>query len=188
VGFDLYTELLAAAIRELRGEPQTVRVEPQIECGVDAYLPDTYIADPRQKISVYKRLVAATSLDTVEALGEELIDRFGDWPEAVVHLIETARIRVLAASLGIHYVGRAANRLVLKSGPESPITGEALATLARRYAGRIVPTPGKVPELAIRLETKTGHGGAVEEALAVALDVLTILKGAVASAVEEKSG
>ncbi len=188
IGFDLYTQLLASAIRELKGELQTVRVEPQIDCGADAYLPDAYISDSRQKISVYKRMVAAQSLEMVEELGEELVDRFGTWPEPVVRLMETARIRVLASSLGISYVGREQSRLVMRSVPESPITGEALAALARRYSGRILPTVGKVPELAIRLETKMGQAGSVEETMATAVDVLTILKGAIPSEIEEKSG
>ncbi len=188
IGFDLYTELLAEAIREMKGEPRPARIEPQIECGVDAYLPESYIADARQKIAIYKRLVAALSLTSIEELADELIDRFGDWPDPVARLLETAKIRVLASDLGISHVAKEPGRLVFTSGPDSSVSSEALSALVRRFSGRIIPTPGKVPKLAIRLETRPGHPGEVEEALATAIEVLSLLKGAVLGNVAEKSG
>ncbi len=183
VGFDLYTQLLAQAVRELKGQPSSDRIEPQIELKVDAYLPDAYIEDPRQKILIYKRMVSADDVETIDAIGDELLDRFGSWPTPVVRLLETARIRVLALSLGMTYVGWQRDRVVLKASSESPVTGEALAALVRRYPGRVMP--GKSEEIAIRLEPSKVS---IEAAAATAREVLGLLKEAVEVGVAEQSG
>ncbi len=183
IGFDLYTQLLAQAVRELRGQPNTVRVEPQIELKVDAYLPDAYIQDPRQKILLYKRMVSAEEVETIDEIGDELIDRFGSWPDPVSRLLETARIRVLALSLAATYVGWQRERVMFKLSADSPLTGEALAVLVRQYPGRVIP--GNSEEIAIRLEP--GKASA-ESATATALEVLTLLKESVEVRMTEQSG
>lgn len=188
VGFEMYTELLAEAVRTLKGEAAPEGVDPQIEIPVDAYLPDVYIPEPRHKIGLYKRMVALADLKAVDAIADELLDRFGVRPEPVERLLETTRVRVLARSLRLAYVGLNRDRLVLRGSPASPIDGEAVKALARRYPGRLVPGPGRTPELAIRLSSRPGADGAAAEALFVALDALGVLKGALEIDAEATGG
>ncbi|MBX5467070.1 MAG: transcription-repair coupling factor [Firmicutes bacterium] len=167
VGFDLYTELLAEAIRELKGEPAPVEVDPQVELDVDAYLPDGYVPDARTKIELYKRLAAARDLETLEALEAEMVDRFGPLPAPVAKLVQLARIRALSRRLKIVQVSRRGDRILFRCLPEAAIDQEALVALARRFPGRLVPS-GKAPELGLRMSPRSSPEAyleAVETAL-----------------------
>lgn len=175
VGFDLYTQLLSQAIAELRGEPNEIVPDPTIELAVDAYLPDSYVADPKQKIELYKRLVSSKNLSGVDALAEEIEDRFGPKPEPVVALIGLTRVRVLAQLLRLTAIGFRRDRLLFKGTPASPVGSEALTALARRFPGRLVPGTAKAPELGIRMSPKATARdvlGAAEEALSTMWEAL----------------
>lgn len=101
VGFDLYTQLLEEAVRELRGEKRVPVTLPAVELAVDAYIGDEYIADPRQKVEFYKKINGIQTAAQAEEVAEELLDRYGELPEPVEALIELARLRLAAAELGI---------------------------------------------------------------------------------------
>ena len=58
----------------------------EIDLGVDAYLPETYVADQRQKIEIYKRIRELDSQEMLDELEDDLLDRFGEYPEEVAHL------------------------------------------------------------------------------------------------------
>ncbi|MDI3316224.1 MAG: transcription-repair coupling factor [Bacillota bacterium] len=101
VGFELYAQMLEEAVRELRGERTAPATRATVELAVDAYVPDGYVRDPRQKIELYKRVQRVEQADEVDELAEELVDRFGEPPAEVRNLLELARLRVLATELGI---------------------------------------------------------------------------------------
>src|SRR3972149_11541568 len=61
VGFDMYTEILEEAVGELRGEPIVHEAEPEVDIKASMYIPDDYVPDARQKITLYKRLATAPS-------------------------------------------------------------------------------------------------------------------------------
>ena len=97
VGFDLYSQMLKDAIEQRRGTDgveNTVNVEIDLE--VDAYLPDAYISDSKQKIMMYKQFRGISAIEDIEELQEEMIDRFGDYPQEVGYLLQIANIKVLA--------------------------------------------------------------------------------------------
>ncbi|MGO0058525.1 transcription-repair coupling factor [Brevibacillus fluminis] len=97
VGFDMYTQMLKDAIDELRGEPRQQITSPvEINLQLDAYIPSLYIVDSRQKIEMYKKFVAASTLEEVMDLADELGDRFGDIPKPVENLLTISRLRVYA--------------------------------------------------------------------------------------------
>jgi transcription-repair coupling factor (superfamily II helicase) len=103
VGFDLYTELVAEAVRELEGasvettEPAVVR----IDLPVDGHLPDGYVGDQGARLEAYRRLALAASHDEVEDVGREWLDRYGPLPEAAAALLDVARLRVEALRIGL---------------------------------------------------------------------------------------
>lgn len=97
VGFDLYSQMLKEAIEQRRGttgEEQVIDIEIDLE--VDAYLPDAYISDSKQKIMMYKQFRGISAVEDIEELQEEMIDRFGDYPQEVGYLLQIANIKVLA--------------------------------------------------------------------------------------------
>lgn len=183
VGFDLYTEMLGQAIRELKGEMTEVSIEPSIELEIDAYLPDGYIADPRHKISLYKRMVSAKSLTEVEELIDEMGDRFGPMPPAVSALANLTKVRVMAKELRLTAVIHKRDRVLFRSAGDSPVGSKAISSLAQRFPGRLVPGVGKAPELSIKLPPRAS----IDQALSLMLEGLTIMGEATQSA-KEQSG
>lgn len=94
IGFMLYTKLLAEAVARLKGEEWLE--EPVLEISYGAYLPETYIGDPAERVSLYKRLLSVEEECEIDTLMEELEDRFGKMPEAAVKILDVARVRALA--------------------------------------------------------------------------------------------
>src|SRR5699024_5911507 len=86
VGFDLYSQMLKEAI-DSRKENKTIEAvqpfNPELQLLVDAYIPDTYIEDEKQKIEIYKRFQQFDSRDAMSDFQDELIDRFGEYPAEV---------------------------------------------------------------------------------------------------------
>ncbi|MCA9729101.1 MAG: transcription-repair coupling factor, partial [Candidatus Eisenbacteria bacterium] len=98
VGFELYCQLLDEAVRELKGQPAEEKREPKMSTDLEAFLPEEYVPDPREKMNLYKSLADAKDLAAVEAIAAEMNDRFGKHPEAVRHLLGLRRVRLLAAA------------------------------------------------------------------------------------------
>ncbi|MBW1604780.1 transcription-repair coupling factor [Lactobacillus sp. Sy-1] len=96
VGYDLYTEMLSDAVADKRGSSRTQRVDSTIDLDVEAYLPDDYIDDHQQKIELYKRIRQLENEDQYTEIQGDLIDRFGDYPEAVANLLLIGRMKMLA--------------------------------------------------------------------------------------------
>ncbi|MCP8971178.1 transcription-repair coupling factor [Ectobacillus ponti] len=97
VGFDLYSQMLKEAIEQRKGTlPEDRQAEVEIDLEVDAYIPDEYISDSKQKITMYKHFRGISALEDVEGLQEEMTDRFGDYPQEVGYLLQIANIKVLA--------------------------------------------------------------------------------------------
>ncbi len=106
VGYELYCELLADAVRDLRGEPMPPRRETHVELGIDAYIPRSYIASQRQRMEIYRRLVRCCEPDDLKQLGADLVDAYGPVPTQVDTLLDAAEIRVRAAAAGIDSIIR----------------------------------------------------------------------------------
>ncbi|MFQ5906078.1 MAG: transcription-repair coupling factor, partial [bacterium] len=104
VGYDLYCQLLAEAVAELKGEPAKKEVLTSFSLDCDAYIPDSYIPDPGHKIALYKRLVVVSRIESLEELRNELIDRFGPIPEPCRSLLGGVELRILASRLGIRRI------------------------------------------------------------------------------------
>ncbi|MGX7199493.1 transcription-repair coupling factor [Enterococcus nangangensis] len=95
VGFDMYTQMLEEAVQRKQGKaPTESKSAVEIELGVDAYIPDSYLKDQRQKIEIYKRLRQLETLEMLNELIDDLIDRFGDYPEEVNQLLFIGQLKM----------------------------------------------------------------------------------------------
>ncbi len=94
VGFNLYCQLLKAAIAQLKGEE--VMPEPELHLDIEAYIPESYIADSFERIAIYKRLLDIESTAELETLRAELNDRFGRYPAILENLFKVAEIKFYA--------------------------------------------------------------------------------------------
>ncbi|MBN2158675.1 MAG: transcription-repair coupling factor [Spirochaetes bacterium] len=101
VGFELYLQMLDNAIRLLKGEPVSSYFRTPLFLKTDFFIPDSYINDEKQKIEFYKRFESCDSVEEVEQLEKELVDRFGAYPEEVGILIEIEKIRTMASLMYI---------------------------------------------------------------------------------------
>ena len=116
VGFHLYTQLLAQAVRHLHGETDasTLPVEAQnviIDLPVPAYLPTSTITEPELRIQIYRRLAQLDTPEAIDAMADELADRFGPLPRAVEGLLFQLRVKLLAFRAHATAISRAGNKI-----------------------------------------------------------------------------
>lgn len=115
VGFELYSQLLEEALAKKQGKVKLrQKGNAELNLQIDAYLPQDYIADERQKIEVYKRIREMSSRMDYENLQDELIDRFGEYPDTVAYLLEIALIKALLDQVFVEVVERQANQLTVR--------------------------------------------------------------------------
>lgn len=93
VGFDLYSQMLQEAIARKQGGDVEERTSVEIDIDVDAYIPDAFVNDQRQKIELYKRVRSISGEEEHAELQDELIDRFGDYPQEVDDLLAVGLIK-----------------------------------------------------------------------------------------------
>ncbi|NRQ48236.1 transcription-repair coupling factor [Aeromicrobium stalagmiti] len=100
VGFDLYVRLVGEAVAEFRGDAEPER-EVKIELPIEAHLPHDYVGSERLRLEMYKRLADVRALSDVDEIRGELVDRYGEPPEAVDVLLDVARLRVRVREAGL---------------------------------------------------------------------------------------
>jgi len=153
VGYDLYMQMLAEAVAEMRGRPIEQPKELKLEVPVDAHLPAGYIPRERLRLEAYRRLGGSTAVDAVAALAAELADRYGPPPPPVRNLLALAGVRAQATAVGLDEVvcfGGRARLAPVRDLPESK-----RVRLDRLYRGAVwkaaeqslvVPLPETGPE------------------------------------------
>ncbi|MER2063873.1 MAG: transcription-repair coupling factor, partial [Alkalibacterium sp.] len=106
VGFDLYSQMLAEAVARKRGDKTQSKTHVEMDLSIDAYLPGTYVEDERQKIELYKRIRQFSSDDDFVELQDELIDRFGDYPQPVADLLSVGQLKMYSETALIETIKR----------------------------------------------------------------------------------
>ncbi len=137
VGFELYTQMMEEAVREVRGETVTAEVEPEIQLGIPAYIPDSYVEDVNQRLILYKRLAAARRDDELATIADEMQDRFGPLPPLVDTLLRVMDLRRTLKSLLVTAARVRGEMIVLEFHPETPVRTDTLFALARKEKGRV---------------------------------------------------
>ena len=168
VGFELYCRLLEEAMKERQGEKKVEPPDPVVELAVDAYLPDTYIRDPGQKVEIYKKVAALRSPEEVDALEEEMKDRFGPLPAPAGNLLETVRVKILAKRLGINAITMQRGDVVARLLPGISWNAERVAALLVGFRGEVRYQPGRPPVIRwprAQALVKTGRVGRLWELL-----------------------
>ena len=184
IGFDLYTKLLAEAVRQLKEadssdstatppvrEFSTVRVD----IGIDARIPDSYIEDLAQRLSIYQRLARTRVGSEIDDLDEEIRDRFGPMPTHVKLLMKMARMRSMAEQAGVELVAAKETRATLTL--KEP-TGGARAPLQKQLG-----TGVDVGHMQIRVEIGRDDPEWIDELMAV-LDQLKMFQERMAQMME----
>jgi len=160
VGLELYTHMMEQAVRELQGKEPDDVVEPEVQLGVPAYIPESYIPDVGQRLVVYRRLARIRGVADLDHIADELTDRFGPPPPLVgtlLHLMELRRwlkdARVLAAR-------RRGDTVVLDFDRRTPVRVDTLVEHVRGSGGQLKLTSEST--LVIKPEA-TEHDAVIRE-------------------------
>ncbi|MBI4640383.1 MAG: transcription-repair coupling factor [Candidatus Tectomicrobia bacterium] len=122
VGFDLYAQLMEETIAELKGEKVEERFEPKVAIDLEGGIPREYMANPNQRLEIYRRLFDLRRVEELEELKEELKDRYGMPPEALATLFDVVEIRIFARLLRLEKVEKRGQRLSLTFTHGGPVT------------------------------------------------------------------
>jgi transcription-repair coupling factor (superfamily II helicase) len=165
VGFNLYADMLDHAVRSLKAgrEPdlsQPFEVITEVNLHFPALLPASYCGDVHERLVLYKRFANCDTPERVEAMQEELVDRFGDLPPAARALIESHRLRILGRALGVARVDAAPEFIQLQFVQHPPLDPPAVLKLVQKQRGWKLTAPNK-----LRVERVTSE--LVERALSV---------------------
>jgi len=137
IGFQLYNDMLGEAVRSLRAGKEPDLLQPlaatvDINLHAPALLPEDYCADVHLRLSFYKRLASARSDAQIDALLEEMVDRFGKLPAAAQTLLDVHRLRVLARPWGVQKVDAAPAATTITFGAQTPVEPLAIIELIQK--------------------------------------------------------
>ncbi len=151
VGFDLYCKMLEDAVREIKGEPESAEFQTSINLHLDIRIPEGYVPDGNQRLRIYKRAASCRSENDVQALSEELTDRYGSIPKPVENLFTYASLRMIAGPLGVESIEHGPSRIQIKFSDRSPVDPRDILVLFRKRKDLSI-SPGGV--LTLRLPEK----------------------------------
>jgi transcription-repair coupling factor (superfamily II helicase) len=173
VGFDLYSQMLKEAIQNLKGErPQEEPVELEMDVHVDAYIPNEYIEDGKQKIEMYKKVALSLTLEEIEQVEAEFEDRFGPVPDPVRRLLNLARIKGLAKQLKMDTIilKNDVLKLLFHQSMSNKINGSRLFQLVSPYGRKV----GLISDVQIGISVKV-KGMTENEWLQMVIELLKVL-------------
>jgi transcription-repair coupling factor (superfamily II helicase) len=176
VGFDLYIRMIGEAVAGFRGDGVEEREPMTIDLPIDAHIPVEYIEHERLRLEAYRKIADADSNDELDAIADELDDRYGQPPEPVRHLLEVARFRLTAREAGLTDVV-AQGRYVRFHPLELP--DSAAMRIGRLYPGTLLKPA--VRQALVPTPTTARVGGRPlegPEVLAWARDVIRATQGA----------
>jgi transcription-repair coupling factor (superfamily II helicase) len=137
VGFDLYSKLLAEAVRELGGRDAAPQVEPVVSVDVEGFLPDAYVPEVNQRLALYKRLTSVASDVELADVRAELADRFGPLPPPAEQLLDVVRIRAAARRVGIEKVEAGGGKALVTFASTTTVEPERLVRAIQASGGRL---------------------------------------------------
>ena len=152
VGYDMYLKLLSEAVAEERGEKPEKIPECLIDVQINAHIPENYISSLNQRIDVYRKIMTLNTSEDKEDLIDELIDRYGEPPEAVTGLIEVSLLRNKASHLGISEISQKNGAMYFYT---EYLSTEQVMALSGNYKGRITFNGSGKSYVSIKISPKT---------------------------------
>ena len=148
VGYDMYLKLLSQAVNEENGQPETEDMPCTVDLNISAHIPESYIESLPARLGIYKRIAAIRTDDDVSDVIDELCDRFGEPPQAVMGLIDVAILRSKAAAADICEITGNANTAILHINSIKP---EAVAKLSEHFGSRFSLNAASTPVYTVRM-------------------------------------
>ncbi|HEX8816274.1 MAG TPA: transcription-repair coupling factor [Terriglobales bacterium] len=135
IGFELYTQMLDRAVREMKGEVEPEEAETQLNLGLNIRIPGDYITEENQRLRMYKRVAGIDKESQLDDVLAELRDRYGEPPAAVRNLLEYASLRLLAVRVGVTAIDRKKDSVSIKFKPNAAIDPAKLAQMVASQKG-----------------------------------------------------
>ncbi len=137
IGFQLYNEMLAEAVRSLKAGEEPDLLSPfsattEINLHAPALLPNDYCGDVHTRLSLYKRLASTEKNEQIDALLEEITDRFGKLPAQGQTLFDVHRLRVLAKPYGVSKIDAGPALTVISFRPNPPVEAIRIIELVQK--------------------------------------------------------
>lgn len=151
VGYDMYIKLLKNAVLEEKGEVIAQKPECTVSLDYDAYLPDTYVRYPGQRMALYKRIALIENEYDRDDIADELLDRYGDLPPQAENLLYAALIRAEGAACDIRQIRQDGSTVAIYP---NHFRYEIWADLSRMLGGRLKMVLSGEPHLVLRLKEK----------------------------------
>jgi transcription-repair coupling factor (superfamily II helicase) len=136
VGFELYTSMLEAAVKELKGEAAEERPATQLNLGIALRIDESYVPEENQRLRLYKKIAGAGSETAVNEVRAEMEDRYGAPPDATVYLLEAAVLRLECERMGIAQIDRKRGELQVRFTEHAAIDLQHLMKLVSQNARR----------------------------------------------------
>jgi len=153
IGFDLYTQLLDEAVRELKGEAPRDEIDPDVQLPLPAFIPDPYMPDVHQRLFFYKRFAQAGTDEELDDIRAEIVDRYGEPPDELDALQALMQVKVRLRALRIRGLEAGPGRLVFTLGEGAAIDPFQLAKRVTASEGALRLTPD------MKLVAHFGAGG-----------------------------
>jgi transcription-repair coupling factor (superfamily II helicase) len=135
VGFELYTQMLDRAVREMKGEAAPDEAETQLNLGLNIRIPVDYIPEENQRLRMYKRIAGVETDTQLGDVGAELRDRYGEPPAAVKNLLDYASLKLLAVRVGVTTMERKRDQVSIKFRQNATVDPEKLARFVSSQRG-----------------------------------------------------
>jgi transcription-repair coupling factor (superfamily II helicase) len=136
VGFELYTSMLEAAVKEMKGEASGERPAAQLNLGIALRIDESYVPEENQRLRLYKKIAGAASEKAVNELRSEMEDRYGSPPDATVYLLEAAMLRLECERIGVAQIDRKRAELQVKFAEHAIVDPQLLMRMVQRNAKR----------------------------------------------------
>jgi transcription-repair coupling factor (superfamily II helicase) len=136
VGFELYTTMLEAAVKELKGEDSEERPATQLNLGIALRIDESYVSEENQRLRLYKKIAGASTEAAINEVRSEMEDRYGPPPDAAVYLLEAAMLRLECERMGIAQVDRKRGELQIRFMEKAAVDPAHLMQVVARNAKR----------------------------------------------------
>jgi transcription-repair coupling factor (superfamily II helicase) len=136
VGFELYTSMLEAAVKELKGEGAEERPATQLNLGIALRIDESYVPEENQRLRLYKKIAGSDSEKAIADLRSEMEDRYGPLPDSTVYLLEAASLRLECERMGVSQIDRKRAELQIRFTENAQVDPQHLMRLVARNAKR----------------------------------------------------
>jgi transcription-repair coupling factor (superfamily II helicase) len=135
IGFELYTQMLERAVREMKGEAAPEEAETQLNLGLNIRIPADYVPEENQRLQMYKRVARVETETQLHDVTAEMTDRYGPPPPAVRNLFDYASLKLLCMKVGVNAIERKREQVTLKFQPNAQVDPDQLARFVNAQRG-----------------------------------------------------